>query len=107
MKTYWSFTILVNGRNVLCHGEETLSKAISRAITDVIYYAAVYPQAKIVIGEWRESCLKCHDAGSVFSVRNRFRSVRCPECKGKGVHNTLADIPFVMPDAAISLTMAR
>src|SRR5690349_13924644 len=105
MKTYWSTAVVVDGRVVVSSGDETLARALARAVTDAVYYQAVYPAAKVAVVNVHESCASCHDAGTV-TVRQpqSARTVRCPACRGKGATGRLDDIPFVMPDPANGVT---
>jgi hypothetical protein len=106
MKTYWSTAVAVDGRVVASSGDETLAKALSRAVTDAIYCQAVYPAAKVAIVDVHESCALCHNAGTVTVRRPRSaRTVRCPACRGMGARGRLDDIPFVMPDPANRVTL--
>jgi hypothetical protein len=106
MKTYGSTAVAVDGRLVVSSGDETLARALSRAVTDAVYYQAVYPTAKVAIVDVRESCARCHNAGTVTVRRPRSaRTVRCPACGGKGARGRLDDIPFVMPDPANRVTL--
>jgi hypothetical protein len=115
VKTYWSWEVRVDGRCTVSAGDEKLSTALSRAISDAVYYQAVYPAAKITIAEIREACSGCHNAGEVSKKLSRHtlqhpcgtKLVRCPECKGKGAYGELADIPFVMPDSANCITLTQ
>jgi hypothetical protein len=115
VKTYWSYEVRVDTRCVCSAGDDKLSNALSRAISDCVYYQAVYPAAKITIAEIREACSGCHNAGEISKKLSRrtlpnprgVKLVRCPECKGKGAHGELAEIPFVMPDPANRITLAQ
>jgi hypothetical protein len=107
VKTYWSTAVAVDGRVVVSSGDETLAGALARAVTDCVYYQALYPAATIAVVDVRESCARCHNAGTVTLRRPRsVRAVRCPECKGKGAPGRLDDVPFVMPDPANGITLA-
>ena len=101
----------LTGRKALVTGGarglgEGMARALARAVTDAIYYQAVYPAAKVAIVDVRESCAGCHNAGTVTVRRPRSaRAVRCPECRGKGATGRLDDIPCVMPDPANRVTL--
>jgi hypothetical protein len=106
MKTYWSAAVAVDGRVVVSSGDETLARALARAVTDAVYYQAIYPGAKVAVVDVHESCARCHNAGTVTVRRPRSaRTVRCPVCRGKGATGRLGDIPFVMPDPANRVTL--
>lgn len=97
--TYWSTTIYVNDFPKVCSGDKTLSEALSRAMSDAIYYQAMYPDCKISIREIEESCARCHNTGKVQQNGRRvIKMVRCPECRGKCAHGRLDDIPILLPD---------
>jgi hypothetical protein len=108
MKTYWSYEVRIDGRCTVSSGDEKLSTALSRAISDCVYYQAVYPVAKITIAEIREACAGCHNTGEISKkLRNCSRLVRCPECKGKCAYGEMTEIPFVMPDPANRITLTQ
>jgi len=96
--TYWNAEVSVDGRCVVSMGDPCLSKAIADAISHAVYYQANYPGSEVVITGIQEACARCHNMGIVR--RDRFRAMRCPDCKGKGAHGQLADIPFRMPNSA-------
>jgi hypothetical protein len=108
MTTYWNVAVSVDGRVVCSSGDETLSKAISRAISDCVYYQAVYPGSKIAVCEIAESCAKCYNQGTVNIRKPRsVKVVKCPACKGKLATGCLEPIPFAMPDAANRITLLQ
>jgi hypothetical protein len=71
MKTYWSGSVSVDGRVVSSSGDETLAKTIARLMSDCVYYQAVYPGSRIVMGDLREHCAQCHNDGKVAIHRPR------------------------------------
>lgn len=108
MKTYWNYSIFIDGRCVCSAGEETLPAAITAGISSMIYYKAVNPDAKISMGGLLEACSRCHNAREVTIVGPRSRkTVRCPECKGKGALGHMVDIPLVMPDPANRISLVQ
>jgi hypothetical protein len=109
VKTYWSYEVRVDGRCVCSAGDEKLTDALSRAISDCVYYQAVYPAAQVTIADIREACAGCHNTGEISKKKDarHTRLVRCPECKGKGAHGEMAEIPFVMPDPANRITLTQ
>lgn len=108
MQTYWNYEITVDGRCMMSAGDVSLSATLGRAIQDAVYYQAVYPDAKIVIGGIQEQCSKCHNLGKITVRRPRSsKRVNCPECKGKLAHGALDPIQFTMPDPANRITLAQ
>jgi hypothetical protein len=108
MKPYWRYEIQVDGRCVCSAADECLSKAISRAVQDCVYYQCIYPAAKIVIAGIEDACDRCHNDGSVCIRKPRsMKRVKCPACNGNGSHNTLLPIPFMMPDSANHISLVQ
>jgi len=95
MKTYWNAEVRVNDNLKLCAVDSTLAKMLESAISSAVYYQAIYPSSRVSITGLTESCSACHNNKVVRSVR---RTVRCPECKGKGATGRLDDMLFRMPD---------
>jgi hypothetical protein len=98
--TYWNASVSVDGRCVVSLGASTLSETLSRAFSDCVYYQSVYPSSAVVVCDIREQCSCCHNSGKVTIGTRTRKSVKCPECKGKGAAGALPDVRFAMPDCA-------
>lgn len=105
MKTYWQYSVSVNDRMISSCGKNTLSLALEAAITDAVYYQAIYPSHRIIIGGIEEICSECSNTGAII---RRHKQTRCPECRGKVPTAVINPIVFKMPDPAnrISLLVA-
>jgi hypothetical protein len=106
-KTYWNVEVTVDGQCKCSTGGETLADAIRRALSDAIYYQAIYPGAKVALCGLRESCAACGNAGTVTVRRPRsWKTGKCPECRGAGASGVCGDIPLEMPDSANGIRLA-
>ncbi len=109
MKTYWNVEVQVDGTCKCSSGDTDLGTALSRALSDAIYYRAIYPEAKdIRVAGIRESCAGCHNLGTVTKRRPRsVKTVKCPECKGKLANGAIPDVPLAMPDPANGIRLIQ
>ena len=106
MQTYWHVSVAVDGRVVVSLGDAALSKALSEAIREAVYFQAIYPEGQVALVDIRETCFRCDNEGEVKIRRPRsIRIVRCPECKGKPATARVDDIPFRMPDSANKISL--
>ena len=108
MKTYWNASVAVDGVTKCSGGDDTLAATLSRAITDCVYYQAIYPAAKVTIDGICESCAVCHNTGHVRQQRARsVRVLKCPECRGKLATGAVAPIAFQMPHEANRISLRQ
>ena len=110
MQTYWCYEIEVDGRCVCSATGDALGLAISRAVTDCVYYQTVYPTSKITIGNIHESCARCNNTGytNKYAAPGRAgKTVRCANCKGKKASGLCDHIAFSMPDAANRISLVQ
>jgi hypothetical protein len=104
MKTYWNISVSVDGRTKSSSSKETAAEAIQQAITDAIYYQAIYPNETVAITDIKEYCSMCSNHGEVYrkvsrpTANSKF-TMRCPACKGKTATGQIADIKFTMPES--------
>ena len=108
MQTYWDVSVRIEGQSgSMSTGDVSLERTIERAITEAIYYQAVYPGQRVYIDGIRQVCSVCHNNGKL-SVARKYKGFdvkRCPECKGKVPTATLDRINFIMPDSANRITL--
>lgn len=97
IKTVWGIGVRVDGRTAVMTGDVTMAKAIERGIQHATYYQAIYPEATITLDDISESCAVCYNEGVILPDK-RKRYVRCPSCRGKGVHNSCEPITFRLSD---------
>lgn len=108
MATYWNAEITVDDRCVCITGDDTLGKAIARAVTDCVYYQTVYPDSKIAVVGLHEVCARCHNTGFVQQYSKKGgRTVKCPTCKGHKATGTCDTIAFAMPDASNRIKLVQ
>jgi hypothetical protein len=98
MKTYWSAQIMVGETCKVTVPNSDLALCLSGAITDAMYYMAIYPGEKISIRNVREYCVLCHNSGKI--IRKSVRWIKCPECKGHIATGAVATIPVELPNPA-------
>lgn len=98
--TYWTASVYVDDRCVVSSADDSLSIAISGAISSCVYYQAMYPDNQISIRGIKQYCATCHSLGTIAHSTRSWRKVRCPTCKGKPPTGQLDNIPFHMPDPA-------
>lgn len=93
-KTYWSVAAEVDGCVKCTSRKPTLNEAITEGFASSLYYHSVYPAA-VHTTTVAEKCDGCHNEGVV--QRPRFKTVRCPECRGKvptESHTFVVRLPF-------------
>ena len=107
MKTTWSVSVAVDGRNILSTGDTTLELALERGIRSASYYKAIYPDKMVTIQDTIEQCATCWNTGKVNRMNGRIRKVRCPECKGKGAQGRLGLILFRLSDDSSNIRLVQ
>lgn len=105
VKTYWSGMVQTfqpgpgqtgGGVSASIRGD-TVSGLMTDAFQVGSYYLA--QGYRVEIGHIEECCSECWGTGTVTpqTGRNAFQAKKCPECKGHGVFETMADFPLVLP----------
>jgi len=108
MKTYWQVSVRMSGSiSSVITCDETLSGAIQKAITDAIYYKAIYPERQVTIEDLHELCALCGGTGLVPAASHSIRTKRCPECKSKSLPPPISPITLIMPDPANRITLTQ
>lgn len=103
--SYWIAGVFVGDVCKCSMNGDSLSKLLTRCISDSIYYQAVYPSATITIKGIREQCSSCNNEGIVLKKNNKFLTMKCPNCKGKGKSGCVDDVLFNMPDGANNIVL--
>lgn len=82
-------------------GGDTLEEALSKLFKGALYYVGL--DYKVAIRNVQRFCSRCHGAGNV--MKTKFRSIKCPMCKGKDSRKILLEsIPVELP-RGVSVTM--
>ena len=98
--TYWKYSVSItrpDGRRdhgIVLGNKPTFLATIAEAITQASYYVSLgYTDVTI---DLKEICALCDGTGQVFKPKKRGFGVRktCPDCKGKGVVNSVGPIPI-------------
>jgi hypothetical protein len=110
--TKWHYEVFIkepedHARSGVLASCDTLSLAISEAMSSAIYYQALYPTAQVWIGDLHEFCPTCNNQGEIDKKGPRStKIIKCPDCKGKCPTGKADRIVLKLPDPANGIVLA-
>lgn len=98
IRTHWTFSLHYGHpsnprRSGMSGGSETLPEAIAEAFRNVTYYIGL---GYVVSVEFERQCTKCGGCGKVTAGRMKLKA--CPDCKGLGTFDRIAESRWTEAD---------